>query len=292
MTAAPAALRVLSIVAGLAVPGPAWALDWASLWWNDDQRAARHMQRQAYAEAARTFNDARWRAAALYRAGEYEAAADAWSALDDLQAHYNRGNALARAGDLAAAVEAYETVLDRAPEHEDARYNLELLRERLRNGGDGDETDPQQDDGRRPEHRGGGGRDESDDRTEARTDAGAPGRQERDEPATRPSDEGTADDGRTSTPSGDGAAGQRREPRSGGSNESRAEPTPRADGRRAGEPEPGRRSEAKSTEPAEQAAMEQWLRRIPDDPGGLLRRKFRLQYERRERGEDEVRAPW
>lgn len=28
-------------------------------------------------------------------------------------------------------------------------------------------------------------------------------------------------------------------------------------------------------------AMEQWLRRIPDDPGGLLRRKFRNQHERR-----------
>ena len=27
-------------------------------------------------------------------------------------------------------------------------------------------------------------------------------------------------------------------------------------------------------------AMEQWLRRIPDDPGGLLRRKFRHQYQR------------
>ncbi len=30
----------------------------------------------------------------------------------------------------------------------------------------------------------------------------------------------------------------------------------------------------------EQQAMEQWLRRIPDDPGGLLRRKFRYQYQR------------
>ena len=29
-------------------------------------------------------------------------------------------------------------------------------------------------------------------------------------------------------------------------------------------------------------AYEQWLRRIPDDPGGLLRRKFALEY--RERG--------
>ncbi len=34
-------------------------------------------------------------------------------------------------------------------------------------------------------------------------------------------------------------------------------------------------------------AMEQWLRRIPDDPGGLLRRKFRNQHERRGSPADE-----
>jgi Ca-activated chloride channel family protein len=35
--------------------------------------------------------------------------------------------------------------------------------------------------------------------------------------------------------------------------------------------------------------MEQWLRRVPDDPGGLLRRKFRHQYTQREhRSGDEV----
>jgi len=34
-------------------------------------------------------------------------------------------------------------------------------------------------------------------------------------------------------------------------------------------------------------AMEQWLRRIPDDPGGLLRRKYRNQHQRRGARADE-----
>ena len=38
-------------------------------------------------------------------------------------------------------------------------------------------------------------------------------------------------------------------------------------------------SEAWTEEDAQ--AMEQWLRRIPDDPGGLLRRKFRNEHQRR-----------
>ena len=36
----------------------------------------------------------------------------------------------------------------------------------------------------------------------------------------------------------------------------------------------------------QQQAMEQWLRRVPDDPGGLLRRKFRHQYQRTGRDQD------
>ena len=48
-------------------------------------------------------------------------------------------------------------------------------------------------------------------------------------------------------------------------------------------------SESWSEEDAQ--AMEQWLRRIPDDPGGLLRRKFRNQHQRRGAPEDE-RDSW
>jgi Ca-activated chloride channel family protein len=36
----------------------------------------------------------------------------------------------------------------------------------------------------------------------------------------------------------------------------------------------------------QEQAMEQWLRRIPNDPGGLLRRKFRYQYQRLGKDQD------
>ena len=46
----------------------------------------------------------------------------------------------------------------------------------------------------------------------------------------------------------------------------------------------------------EKQALQQWLRRVPDDPGGLLRRKFRLQYEERIREgkvqKDDISADW
>ncbi|MDX2428494.1 MAG: VWA domain-containing protein [Xanthomonadales bacterium] len=51
------------------------------------------------------------------------------------------------------------------------------------------------------------------------------------------------------------------------------------EGEESGEPSESEMEQNWSEEDAQ--AMEQWLRRIPDDPGGLLRRKFRNQHERR-----------
>jgi len=57
------------------------------------------------------------------------------------------------------------------------------------------------------------------------------------------------------------------------------------EGEEEGEPSESEMEQNWSEEDAQ--AMEQWLRRIPDDPGGLLRRKFRNQHQRRGAPADE-----
>ena len=42
----------------------------------------------------------------------------------------------------------------------------------------------------------------------------------------------------------------------------------------------------------EQQATEQWLRRIPDDPSGLLRRKFKYQYQQQKRRSPSSEKYW
>jgi Ca-activated chloride channel family protein len=55
----------------------------------------------------------------------------------------------------------------------------------------------------------------------------------------------------------------------------------------------GQSAHAESLSSEEQIAAEQWLRRIPDDPGGLLRRKFLYQYQQRAQREGTgSRQPW
>ena len=57
------------------------------------------------------------------------------------------------------------------------------------------------------------------------------------------------------------------------------------EGEESGEPSESEIEQNWSEEDAQ--AMEQWLRRIPDDPGGLLRRKFRNEHQRRGAPADE-----
>ena len=58
------------------------------------------------------------------------------------------------------------------------------------------------------------------------------------------------------------------------------------EGEETGQPSDAEMQQNWSEEDAQ--AMEQWLRRIPDDPGGLLRRKFRNEHERRGSPPDEI----
>ena len=79
-------------------------------------------------KAAHVFEAPIWQGVALYRAGRYHRAVGAFVTDDSVTGLYNMGNAYTRLGLYGGAVAAYEAVLQRQPNHEDARYNLELVR--------------------------------------------------------------------------------------------------------------------------------------------------------------------
>jgi Ca-activated chloride channel homolog len=112
-------------------PERALAFDWADLWWSADQQGARELAAGRPDMAAEQFSDPAWRAAASYRAGEFEQALEALEGLVGATPEYNRGNALARLGRLEEAAAAYERALEQAPDQADARHNLELVRRLL-----------------------------------------------------------------------------------------------------------------------------------------------------------------
>ncbi|AJQ54787.1 TPA: VWA domain-containing protein [Aeromonas hydrophila] len=93
-----------------------------------DNLAWQAFLQKRYQEAARAFADPVWQGNAWYRAGDYAKAAAAYGRASTATAHYNRGNALVQLDQLAAAEQAYLAALALEPSHQDARYNLTLLR--------------------------------------------------------------------------------------------------------------------------------------------------------------------
>lgn len=79
-------------------------------------------------EAAYVFEKPLWRGVALYRSGRYHRAVGEFVTDDSIAGYYNMGNAYAHLGLYGGAIAAYEVVLNRVPNHEDARYNLDLVR--------------------------------------------------------------------------------------------------------------------------------------------------------------------
>jgi len=103
----------------------------ANPWQTDNQQAAELMANDP-AKAAELFNDPEWKAAAHYRAGNYEAAEEAFARSNSAEARYNLGNARAQQGKLKQAAEAYRDALELNPELAQAQKNLELVEEALK----------------------------------------------------------------------------------------------------------------------------------------------------------------
>jgi len=124
-------LLVISL-AGFLPVSPANASVWDALWLSPQQRAEKAFRAGNYEEAAKLSRDPAWQAAALYRQGNYSKSAQLWQQGKTADDHYNRGNALAKAGQLAQAISAYEQALKLDPGHEDAKFNKQLVEQLLK----------------------------------------------------------------------------------------------------------------------------------------------------------------
>ncbi len=281
-----------------------WQQSWRDLWQRPDQQAARALDAGDAETAARRFEDPGWRGAAHYRAGDYDAAAtdfaDSREQLPGGIADYNRGNALARAGQLQQALEAYDAALRDNPALEDARANRELVEQLLQRqapqqnqGGSSQQQNDESSDARQQPQNGTGQPSDGQHRDSNPSDGSMP-------PQSSPGD---SDDESAQTPPAPDRHGDDQQQRQQGTasddgddRQRQAEPQSMpTEGRDDGgdEPASGTATDGAADDPEQQrerARTEQWLRQIPDDPGGLLQRKFLYEQRLRER-DGETRAP-
>ncbi len=253
------------------LPQTADAFEWDDLWQTPDQQGRALLADDNAAEAAAKFEDPLWEAVARYRASEYEGSAQRFSGHDDPDSLYNLGNALARMGEFEPAIDAYERALELDPEVADAAYNRDLVEDMKQqqdsqNGEQGNEQSSEE---------GGGGQ-----QSEGESDSDQAGEEGADGDAGNESEPGDESTREQEMNEEDLAAMQRELERAAQEAEQQA-----------GEGQEGKelseaQAEAQRRAQEQTQAMEQWLRRIPNDPGGLLRRKFRYQYQRQGRDQD------
>jgi Ca-activated chloride channel homolog len=232
---------VLCLPLLMAIPQHSYAFGFEDLWCRPDQQGQHLLQRHRPAEAARHFENVQWQGIALYEAGDFAGAAQRFAQGNTAIDHYNRGNALARSGELAAAVDAYEQALERQPEFPAATANKALIEQIIEQNKQAAAEDASE-----------GKTDNEDDAAKAQT--GEAQQQQNDQQAQAQASEDSA----SSNP-----------PQFSG-NAQAPDASPDAD-----EPAHAPSRPVDTQINAEQRqALEQWLRQIPDEPGELLRRKF------------------
>ncbi|CAK0770948.1 Ca-activated chloride channel homolog [Gammaproteobacteria bacterium] len=309
----------------LSMPRPAQSLDWWAPWQRPDQRAQQAMDAGDPARAAELFQDPKWRAAANYRAGNYQAALDALKGYKDSESLYNCGNALTRLGRLPEAMAAYDEAIKRDPDHQDAIHNRDLVKQWLdkqkKDAAQSPEGDNQKDD-QGKNKKNDQTKNKKDDQSKNQTDE--QDQQQKDEQGNNQKEQGNQQkkqqestqqnqekqredsDSKESDNFGDsqqGSSGEKNDSRDAPSNNS-AQSSRQDDHQSASSPT--EKSESVTSRPVDTKdsdtvdikqrerilADEQWLRRVPDDPGGLWRRKFLYQYRSQHPARENENTSW
>lgn len=309
-------------------PDKTYAFGWDDLWKNKNQQAYEQLQQQNAEEAAKNFSDPQWKASAQYRAGDYENAAQNFARFDTADAHYNRGNALAKAGKLPESVKAYDEALKKQPDMEDARKNRAVVEELIKQQQEQQEQNQEQNSDQQ-------NKDQQDQQDESKQEqsSGDKNDQQNEQKNDQQNNSSDADQNQSQDQSEQQQQEQQKQDmknqaqkdqQQNEQNQENNEQQSDAEQNKSDEDDEAQRAEeeqaqrdqeqqeqqaqAEQTEgeqgeeqqavipkddgltDEERQAMEQWLRRVPDDPGGLLRNKFN--YEHYKRNQEILNGEW
>lgn len=273
---------------------------------NGDQQGERYFN-QDPTKAAEHFNDPKWKASSLYKAGDYQGALDIWQQFDDAQSLYNQGNALAQLQQFEQAITAYDSALNKQPDLKDAQDNKALIEQLLENqknnqqqnqdsdseSKDGDASESEQSQSQDGQKQDGEQQNsESDDAQSSQSESS----QSQDDSSQAQQGSNADDKNRSDNPLDQAQTAEEKQREAEMEKRKQELADKQREQNQQGEQGDAQTlSQPKSQEDLEQEqAMKQWIQRIPDDPGGLLRNKFLYQYQQRQGNteQDGERKPW
>ncbi|WIO75419.1 VWA domain-containing protein [Porticoccaceae bacterium LTM1] len=294
---------------------PAAAFDWKDLWKTPNQQGQQAFEKEQFENAQQTFKDPNWKGAAAYRNGDYETALSEYQKDNSAAGLYNQGNALAQLQRLEEAIEAYKKALKKEPGLADAEHNKKLLEDLLKKQQEQQQDQSQSENGENQQNQDQNQSDSQsqdssgEDSSDENSSGGESSKQNSSESEQESSSENSSNSQQQSDSSNESqqqdSTSQRKENQGGEqqdanqeNGEEEEEQQEKQQQGQPGEPESGDEQQqqanaAESEETPEQKearnAMEQFLRKVPDDPGAFLRRKFNYQKNNRQR--DEHRRP-
>lgn len=211
-----------------------------------------------------------------YRQGDFQAAARQYDGIDTATAHYNRGNALAKAGQYPQAIEAYDEALRKQPGMPDALANKRAVEQAMKR----QQQSSSSQGGQQKSQGSQSGQSQPQSGQASKSQAQKPNNAQPQSSKQNPQQQGARQQAKTSAAESQDAKTQQEADRAQRERMQRALQQAR---QQAGKQQT--QEKARTEETPEQRerrlANEAWLKRVPDDPGGLLRAKFRLEYERR-----------
>jgi Ca-activated chloride channel family protein len=240
---------------------PAQTYEWIDLWQTPNQQAAKLLDSGDSSGAQTLFDDPKWRASAAYKANNFDQASADFYTDDTATGHYNRGNALAKAGKLDDAIEAYDSALALEPNMEDAIANKSLvsqLKEQQQEQNQDQQSQDQQNQDQQNQ--------DQQNQDQQNQDQQSQDQQSQDQQSQ---DQQSQDQQNQDQQSQD----QQSQDQQSQDQQSQDQPSPDTQDSMQTETNNALTEEEKQ----EQQAIEKMLRRVPDDPGGLLRAKFRYQ---------------
>lgn len=299
----------------LPFPKTSYALAWQDLWQTKDQQGAKAYQSGDFAKAANSFESKNWKVAAQYKAGQYDKALAILKGSKSADDFYNKGNVLAQDGKLEDALKAYQKALKLDPNNADAKYNKELVAKELekqkqQKQEQQKQQDQQQQDQQKSKPQDQQSGDQGDqsqqapskpeENTESGKDPNKPGKSEESEqkPEQKPeqtqeqAQKNAADQQKAQSSAGDDKAKAQEHEQAAKMEAMRLKEQQKADAEKSPDDKKMQVPAEEKPYDEKQQANEQWLKRIPDDPAGLLKRKFKYQYGQREHPANDGAYAW
>ncbi len=263
---------------------------WQDLWQTNDQQAQQQYNQENYQGAAQQFENSQWQGSAYYKAGDYEKALEAFTQGEQAgsaNSLYNQGNALAQMQKYQEAIDAYQQALKKNPDLQDAKDNMEKLKQQQKKEQEKNDQAKDKDDKSKDEksEEGESEDDKSDDKGDKQQDKDSSQQsQDKSDKKQEPqSSEDSTDKSQPKDEQPEQSKGKGDKKESDSESDKKQEQQAKQDEKSVEQSKEKTAAQIEAEQQAKEVTQkhQQLLNKVTDDPYLLLRNKMQLEYQKR-----------